>query len=107
MDQPDPVIAALLGGVATADAVEAARRHLLMLTSLEEEVRSTAPALTPPSAGSWRSIAADRYIDGLDDLRARIFFTRELLAEAAHALRRRIARMEAQLEELQSTDASR
>lgn len=98
MHDTDPVIAAIRGGAVTPERVDAARRHLVMLVSLAEEVRDLVPTLVPPNSGSWRSEAAGRYVDGLDDLRARLFSARDRLTDAVYSLEERIRRMQAELE---------
>ena len=94
----DPLIAALTGRAVSADQVEGARRHLLMLRSLLDEVRSTWPALLPGPPRTWRSGAADAYAVRLDDLRVRLAGAAGALAEAEAALEVRIRRLEQQLE---------
>jgi hypothetical protein len=98
MHDPDPLIAAITGRAVTPDRIDSARRHLVMLCSLLEEVRDTVPRLTPPRTGAWRSTAADHYVDGLDDLRVRLFGARDRLEDAAYALEERIRRMQVQFD---------
>lgn len=94
----DPLIAAITGRAATSERIDSARRHLVMLCSLLEEVRETVPVLVPPSTGSWRGAAAEHYLDGLDELRSGLFGARDRLSDAVYALEERIRQMEVQLE---------
>jgi hypothetical protein len=98
MHDADPLIAAITGRAVTPERIDSARRHLVMLCSLLEEVRDTVPRLVPPRTGAWRSTAADHYVDGLDELRVRLFGARDRLADAVYALEERIRRMQAQLD---------
>jgi hypothetical protein len=94
----DPYALALKGADVTQQRIDDARAHLLMLRSLLAEVQATAHRLVPPSTGAWRSAAADGYVRGLDNLRARVLAARDGLADAEAALVDRIRRMEQQLE---------
>jgi hypothetical protein len=94
----DPIIAALTGRAVTADRVEGARRHLLMLRSLLDEVRSTWPALLPEPPRAWRSGAADAYAARLHELRVALAESAGAFAEAEAALEVRIRRLEHQLD---------
>jgi hypothetical protein len=94
----DPLIAALTGRTVTADRIEGARRHLLMLRSLLDEVRSTWPRLLPEPARTWRSGAADAYALRVEDLRAGLAGAAGALAEAEAALEVRIRRLQQQFE---------
>ena len=105
MHDTDPISDLLRGRTVTPDKVDAARRHLVMLTSLADEVRGTVPTLVPTDAGSWRSEASARYRDGLDELRARLFAARDELTEAVYSLEERIRRMQAELDEQAATAA--
>ena len=102
MHDPDPfadlLLAPLSGRAMTPERVDSARRHLAMLCSLLEEVAGTVPTLVPPRTGSWRSRAADHYVHGLDELRARLYGAKDRLADAVSALEERIRRMEAELD---------
>lgn len=102
MHDPDPfadlLLAPLSGRPVTPQRIDSARRHLVMLCSLLDDVRATAPALVPPRTGAWRSRAADHYVDGLDELGARLSAARDRLADGVYALEERIRRMQAQLE---------
>ena len=94
----DSLLAALTGRAVTADQVEGARRHLLMLRSLLDEVRSAWPGLLPEPARTWRSGAADAYAARLDELRVLLAGAAGALAEAEAALEVRIRRLEQQLD---------
>ena len=98
MHDTDPVIAAILGRAVTPERIDAARRHLVMLCSLAEEVRDMVPTLVPPNSGSWRSEAAGRYVEGLDDLRAHLFSARDRLTDAVYALEERVRSMQTELD---------
>ena len=98
MDDADLLFAALTGRSITHELVDAARRHLVMLRSLLEEVQGTVPRLAAPSSSSWRSITADRYAEGLSDLHVQLLGARDRLVSAECSLSDRIRRMEGQLE---------
>lgn len=99
MHDTDPISDLIRGRAVTAEKIVAARRHLVMLSSLADEVRGTAPTLVPSDSGSWRSEASARYADGLDELRARLFAARDEVTEAVYSLEERIRRMQAELDE--------
>jgi hypothetical protein len=99
MHDTDPISDLIRGRAVTFEKIDAARRHLVMLTSLAEEVRGTVPTLVPSGSGSWRSEASARYVEGLVDLRARLFAARDELTEAVYSLEERIRRMQAELDE--------
>ncbi|WP_448811891.1 hypothetical protein [Agromyces bauzanensis] len=99
----DPVIAPLGGRAVTPELIDAARRHLVMLRSLHEEVRLTVPTLCPPGSGTWRSAAADRYVEGLEYLRSRLIGALLRLEDAEAALDDRIRRMQARLDVQQAS----
>jgi hypothetical protein len=95
---PDPLIAALNGRAVTPALIDAARRHLVMLRSLSAEVTDAVPRLVPAGGDGWRSTAADRYVERLGELRARLRAVAESLDGAESQLAERIRRLEAQLE---------
>lgn len=70
MSDSDFLIAAFTGTAATAERVDAAERHLVMLRSLLGEVRERWPVIVPVGAAGWRSTAADRYLERLAGLRS-------------------------------------
>lgn len=98
-DAPPPAVPrALAGRTVTPELVDAARRHLVMLRALHEDVRLAVPALCPPGSGAWRSAAADHYVERLEYLRTRLITVLGCLADASAALDERISRMQAQLD---------
>ncbi|WP_156401583.1 hypothetical protein [Agromyces sp. Soil535] len=94
----DPLIAALTGRAVTPDRIDGARRHLVMLRSLHDEVRLDSIGLAPPPPGAWQSAAAEGYAELLDDLRMRLAGAMSALADAETALEHRIRRLEHELE---------
>jgi hypothetical protein len=101
----DPLIAALTGRAVTADQLEGARRHLLMLRSLLDEVRSTWSAVLPDPPRTWRSGAAEAYAAQPEDLRVSLAGAAGALAEAEAALEVRVQRLE-ELAAVQATGTS-
>ncbi|MFB6611142.1 hypothetical protein ACFCVO_12520 [Agromyces sp. NPDC056379] len=99
----DPYALAARGTAVTLARIDDARAHLLMLRSLLAEVQESVHRLVPPTTGAWRSAAADGYVRGLDDLRARVLAARDGLVDAEAALVDRIRRMELQLEAQRAT----
>ena len=99
MHDIDPISDLLRGRAVTSEKINAARRHLVMLSALAEEVRGTVPMLVPLNAGSWRSHASGRYVEGLDELRAGLFAARDQLTDAVYSLEERIRRMQSELDE--------
>jgi hypothetical protein len=97
MPDSDDILAFLAVPV-TPELVDAARRHLVMLRSLHEDVRRSVPTLCPPATGAWRSDAADRYLDRLGDLRSELVGGLLQLGEAEAALHGRIRELEAKLD---------
>ena len=97
MPDSDDILAFLALPV-TPELVDGARRHLVMLRSLHEDVRRSVPTLWPPATGAWRSTAADRYLDRLGDLRSELVGGRLQLGEAEAALHGRIRELEAKLD---------
>ena len=98
MDDTDLMLAPLSGRPVTPDVIDSARRYLRMLSSLVDDVRHLVPTLVPPHSGSWRSAAADQYVEGLGDLRVQLFGARDRLADAASLLEDRIRRLQAELD---------
>lgn len=93
-----PHAAPLGGRDVTPELIDAARRHLVMLQALHEEVRLTVPTLCPPGSGEWRSTAADRYLERLEYLRSRLVGAHLRLDEAEAALLDRLRRMQERLD---------
>ncbi len=98
MDETDFMLAPLGGRPVTSDVIDTARRYLSMLCALLEDVRHLVPTLVPPRSGSWRSAAADHYVDGLGELRVQVFGARDQLADAASLLEARIRRLQCELD---------
>lgn len=95
-DSHEPL--AFLACPVTPALLDGARRHLVMLRSLHEEVRLSVPSLCPPGTGAWRSNAADRYLDRLGDLRSELVGGLLRLREAEAALDGRIRELQEQLD---------
>ncbi|MDQ0894029.1 hypothetical protein [Agromyces ramosus] len=106
MYDSDPFVAALGGRPITPDRVEAARALLLMLRNLVAEVSGAVPGSLPSGLGRWRSAAAERYSQRLDELRNWAVGARQSLEDAEAQLVDRIRRMEAQLD-VQAAQAAR
>ena len=98
MDDTDFMLAPLSGRTVTPEVIDSARRYLSMLSSLLEDARHLVPTLVPPGSGSWRSAAADHYVEALGDLRMQLFGARDRLADAASWLEARIRRLQAELD---------
>lgn len=98
MDDTDLMLAPLGRRPVTPEAIDSARRYLAMLYSLLEEARHSVATLVPPRSGSWRSAAADHYVDGLGDLRVQLFGARDRLLDAASLLEASIQRLQAELD---------
>ena len=79
-----------------ADAVRLRRR----VQALRDEVEQTLPGLVPRATGGWRSTAADRYVERLDELQSRFAELRAALGAAEGQLDERIRRMRAELDAL-------
>jgi hypothetical protein len=99
MHDADALTGAITGRTVTTEQLDGARRHLLMLRSLLDEVRTTTHALVPAGPGSWRSSAADGYADGLVYLRERLGGAASAIGDAESALEYCISRMERRLAE--------
>lgn len=98
MDETDFTLAPLGGRPVTPAVIDTARRYLAMLCALRDDARRLVPTLVPPGTGSWRSAAADHYLEGLGDLRVQLFGAHARLAEAASLLEERIRRLQAELD---------
>lgn len=94
----DAVIAALTGNPVTPARIDAAARHLAMLRALHEEVRDRRMSLVPRGADGWRSTAADRYLERLDELRGLLEAALRSLDSAESQLADRINGMRSELE---------
>lgn len=93
-----PVIATLTGNAATLARIDAAERHLVMLRSLLADVRDRRASLVPRGADGWRSTAADRYVERLDELRAVLEAVMESLVTAEAQLAEGIRGLRSELE---------
>lgn len=94
----DSMIAALTGNAVTPARIDAAARHLTMLSALHDEVRDRRMSLVPRGADGWRSTAADRYVERLDELRQILEAVVDSLASAESQLADRISGMRSELE---------
>ena len=70
------------------------------LQALRDEVEQALPGLVPRATGGWRSTAADRYVERLDELQSRFAELRAALGAAEGQLDERIRRMRAELDAL-------
>lgn len=93
-----PVIAAFTGNAPTPARIDAAERHLVMLRSLLGDVRDRRASLVPRGADGWRSTAADRYVERLDELRAVLEAVMESLVTAEAQLAESIRGLRSELE---------
>lgn len=93
-----PVIATLTGNAATVARIDAAERHLVMLRSLLGDVRDRRASLVPRGADGWRSTAADRYVERLDELRAELEAVMESLVTAEAQLAETVRGLRSELE---------
>lgn len=106
MDDPlEDAVAAVLGRDVTAERLDGARRCLVMVRSLLAEVRGTSSSLVPPEPRAWRSMAANGYAEGLDDLRMRLACVVNALVGAEADLEACIRRLEARREAQSSVTA--
>jgi hypothetical protein len=83
-----------------ARALDAAERHLVMLGNLRTEIWDTSRTLVPAGTGRWRSEAADRYAERLDELRRHLFRVRDTVDWAETALVECIARLRSEFDAL-------
>lgn len=93
----EDAVAAVLGRDLTADRLDGARGHLVMVRSLLAEVRGTSSCLVPPEPRGWRSMASTGYAEGLDDLRMRLTCAVNALVGAEADLESCIRRLEERL----------
>ncbi|MBT2497721.1 hypothetical protein J7E25_01285 [Agromyces sp. ISL-38] len=94
----DSAIAALTGNPVTPSRIDAAERHLGMLSALRDEVRDRRRSLVPRGADGWRSTAADRYLERLDELRGLLEAVLDSLESARSQLADRVSGMHSELE---------
>ena len=104
MDDIDRFLALSAGRTVTADRLAAAVRLRGSLRAFRDEVEQTRPALVPRAAGRWRSIAADRYIERLDELQSQFTEVNAALGAAEVQLDERIRRMRADLDALDEVE---
>jgi hypothetical protein len=97
MDDVDRFLALATGRAVTADRVAEAVRLCGRLRAFRDEVEQTLPGLVPRATGGWRSTAADRYIERLDELQSQFTEVRAALGSAEVQLDERIRRMRAAL----------
>jgi hypothetical protein len=100
MDDVDRFLALATGRTVTADRVAEAVRLRVRLRAFRDEVEQTLPALVPRASGGWRSSAADRYAERLDELQSRFTGVRAALGASEVQLDERIRRMRAELDAL-------
>ncbi|WP_173921878.1 hypothetical protein [Agromyces sp. Marseille-P2726] len=86
-----------------ARALDAAQRHLVMLRSLRAEIWDTYRTLVPAATGRWRSEAADRYAERLDELRRHLFRGRDAVDGAEAALVECVDRLRSEHDALSAT----
>ncbi|MCD2440905.1 hypothetical protein LQ757_01325 [Agromyces sp. SYSU K20354] len=98
MDEADRFVALVTGRAVTADQVDAAVRLRGRLRALRDEVEQTVPGLAPRAAGGWRSTAADRYAERLDELQALFVEVQAAFGAAEVQLDERIRRLRDQLD---------
>ena len=100
MDDIDRFLALATGRTVTADQVAEAVRLRGRLRSFREQVEQSLPALVPHTTGGWRSTAADRYVERLDELQSQFTEVRAALGASEVQLDERIRRMRAELDVL-------
>jgi hypothetical protein len=96
MDSAAPYVP-VATGTATAERLDAARRHLVVLASLSDAVRSDQARLIPSDPTGWRSDATIGYVERLDNLRAALAKTTSLLSDAESSLRQQVRNLEFEL----------
>ncbi|WP_159606104.1 hypothetical protein [Agromyces humi] len=96
MDSAAPYVPVITGS-ATAERLDAARRHLLVLASLSDSVRLDQARLIPSDPTAWRSDATIGYVERLDNLRAGLAKASSLLSDAESSLRQHVRNLEFEL----------
>ncbi len=96
MDSAAPYVA-VVTGTATAERLDDARRHLLVLASLSHAVRIDQARLIPANPAGWRSDATIGYVERLDNLRAGLAKATSLLSDAESSLRQHVRNLEFEL----------
>jgi hypothetical protein len=83
-----------LGALGALGAVEALERELTVLRMLRVEVEQFRPGLLPDDGtDGWRSSAAERYAERLDELRIALAGAERLLLDAESGLVRHLERL--------------
>jgi len=100
MDEIDRFVAMATGPTMTVDRVAEAVRLRSRVQALRDEVEQSLPGLVPRATGGWRSTAADRYVERLDELHSQFTELRAALGAAEGQLDERIRRMRAELDAL-------
>ena len=100
MDDIDRFLALAAGRTVTADRVAEVVRLRGRLRAFRDEVEQALPGLVPRATGGWRSTAAGRYVERLDELQVQFAGVSAALGAAEVQLDERIGRMRAQLDAL-------
>ena len=104
MDSAAPYVP-VITGTATAERLDAARRHLVVLAALSDAVRLHHAGLIPSDPTGWRSDAASGYVERLENLRAGLVKATSLLSDAESSLRRHVRNLEFELAGLEQAGA--
>lgn len=104
MDSAAPYVPVITGS-ATAERLDAARRHLVVLASLSDTVRLHHTELIPADPIGWRSDATIGYVERLENLRADLAKARSLLSDAESSLRQHVRNLEFELAGLERAGA--
>jgi len=99
MDSAAPYVPVITGS-ATVERLDGARRHLVMLRSLSEEVRFEHAAIVPPEPSAWRSDAATGYAGLLEEMRRQLSAARAALGDAESSLEHHVRSMAFELASL-------
>jgi hypothetical protein len=97
MDDADRFLALITGRSVSAEQVAEAVRLRWRLRALHDEVEQELPGLVPRATGEWRSSAADRYAERLEELHTQFVEVRAALGAAEVQLDERIRRMRTEL----------
>ncbi len=100
MDDADRFLELITGHAVAAEQVAEAVRLRVRLQALRDEIEQALPGLVPRATGGWRSSAADRYAERLDELQRQFVEVRAALGAAEVQLDERIRHMRARLDEL-------
>jgi hypothetical protein len=86
-----------LGVIQALEAFQAIERELTVLRMLRVEVEQFRPGLLPDDGtDGWRSIAADRYAERLDEVRIAVAGAERLLLDAESGLVEHLDRLRSQ-----------